>query len=441
MQQTLFFIPHEWFDGRLLIGWLVIGALVFIWLLIRNGMSQDTWTFLPFYGLVAGILWLVVPQLEVYGVNPQDPTGDQIKVGLALRGYGVMLLLAIVSGVGLILSRCKQAGYNPDQILSLAFWMTLAGIAGARILYVVQKHEDFFGGNASLKDTIVSVVDMTKGGLVVYGSLIGGMLAAIIFFRITKLSFLRTADLIAPGMMLGLAIGRIGCLMNGCCYGGICDNEMPGLRFPTGSPPYMQQLYFGDLLGMTTVQKSDDSIYERRVVSVQPGGIADSLKIPVDDMVTINPGDPSLLKYYKENVTTWDDERELVIYLDSEKLGRSFTVPVNELADRSVKVHPTQIYSSINAVLLCLALWFMWTIRKFDGEVFALMLIFYSIARFMLEIVRRDEAGLMGTSLTISQWVSIGTIVVGLALMAYVRAWGKPAVNRLESPSVGTSIV
>jgi phosphatidylglycerol:prolipoprotein diacylglycerol transferase len=436
MQQTLFFIPHEWFDGRLLIAWLVVSGLVFAWLLIRQGMSADTWSFLPVAGIVAAVIYFVLPQLEVYGVNPADPAGDFVKLGLAVRGYGVFLCLAIVLGVGLVLLRCRQVDIDPDRILTLAFWMTICGIAGARMLYVVQKSEEFFGRGASLPETIVGVMDMTKGGLVVYGSLIGGMLAAIVYFRVTRMSFAKLADLIVPGMLLGLAIGRIGCLMNGCCYGGICNINLPSLEFPAGSPPYLQQLVHGDLLGMSTEQNVDNDKFMRTVTQVDANGVASDLGIDVGDHVTIETPDSMRIEFFKKNRKKWTDPREFVLYIDSEKLG-VLTVPLDQIQNRTLPVHPTQIYSAINAGLLSLLLWFYWPIRRFDGEVFALMLILYSIGRFLLEIIRGDESGLLGSSLTISQWVSVGTIVVGFALMAYVRFRGEPLpAGNPEMPTV-----
>jgi len=99
----------------------------------------------------------------------------------------------------------------------------------------------------------------------------------------------------------------------------------------------------------------------------------------------------------------------------------SITVPVADLPARSRAVYPTQIYSAINAFLLCLVLWFYWTIRKYDGEVFALMLILYSVGRFLMELIRIDEKGQLGTGLTISQLISVAMIILGVSLLAYAR--------------------
>ena len=438
MHQTLLFIPHEWFAGRLLLVWLVFSAILMVWSLWRQGGSKETWSYLPVLSVGALVIWFVLPQLEIEGVNPADPTGPLIKVGLAIRGYGIFLLLAIVSGVGLTLWRSRAVGIDQDQILSLAFWMTVSGMVGARLLYVVQKSDDFLHVDATWGEKLIGVLDMTKGGLVVYGSLIGGVLAALVFLRVTKLPVLKTADLIAPGMVLGLAIGRIGCLMNGCCYGGICaSDQLPALRFPAGSPPYMQQLSYGELLGLTTKANdgSNSRDFSRIVTDVIPDSLAAGMGIIVGDQLSIYAPDSLRIHFFKTQTDQPELGRRLALEVSSQRQG-SLQVPLSQISSRSLRVHPTQVYSSIDAFLLCLLLSVYWTLRKYDGEVFALMLILHSIARFMLEVIRRDEGGLFGTVLTISQWVSVVVLIFGVVLMGYVRLT-KTAENSLLSASPG----
>ena len=212
--------------------------------------------------------------------------------------------------------------------------------------------------------------------------------------------------------------------MNGCCYGGICDVEgLPSLKFPAGSPPYMQQLSYGDLLGMKTIPHEADEDFVRTVTAIEAGAIADQLGIHSGDHVTIFTPDPMRVQFFKQQPNQWNEARELVLYVDSDRQGQ-LVVPLSQLSPLSHPIHPTQIYSSINAFLLCGVLWFFWRVRKYDGEVFALMLVLYSIARFLLEMIRQDESGLLGTSLTISQWVSVVTLVVGLVMFGVVR--GRP---------------
>ena len=109
--------------------------------------------------------------------------------------------------------------------------------------------------------------------------------------------------------------------------------------------------------------------------------------------------------------------------VEGDRIGR-VAVPLSDIP-RSRGVHPTQIYSSINALVLCLFLWFYWHVRRNDGEVMGLMLILYPISRFVLELIRNDEVGQFGTDLTISQWVSVLTIACGIGLFAYSRMFGK----------------
>lgn len=437
MQQTLFSIPHSWFEGPLLVAWLLIGWSVLAYNVWRHGWNQNAFGFLPMFGIVAAIIWFVLPSVEVSGVNPDDPLGPYVKQGLAIRGYGLFMVLGIAAGTWLVLLRCRQAGTDPDQVLTLAFWMILCGIAGARTFFVIQNRDQFFGTDLPTGQALLNIVDMTKGGLVVYGSLIGGMLAAVVFFKITRLPFGRLADLIAPGMVLGLAFGRLGCLMNGCCFGGVCSADLPAVQFPPGSPPYMRQLEEGQLLGITTVKNELKSGSSERlptpldfhltVQSVKDDSIAASMGLEPEQRVNIYVPDSLLLRHFKSegNSPTVVDQ-ELAVIVDTDD-GNRLSVPLSSLPGQSLRVHPTQIYSAITAALLCATLWFFWPVRSADGEVFALMLILYPIARFLHEIIRRDEAGQFGTELTISQWVSLATVLLGFLLFGWFRMYGKVA--------------
>ena len=139
--------------------------------------------------------------------------------GLPIRGYGVMMLLAVLAGTGLAVWRGRRMGLDPDLIVSLTFWMFVPGILGARISYVVEYWPDQYWPvyqQNGLPAILVAVINVTEGGLVVYGALLGGVLGLVLFVRKYRLPLLATCDLITPSLMLGLALGRIGCLLNGC---------------------------------------------------------------------------------------------------------------------------------------------------------------------------------------------------------------------------------
>ncbi len=91
-----------------------------------------------------------------------------------------------------------------------------------------------------------------RGGLVVYGMLVVGGLALIVFIYRHHLPGLALADLIAPSVVLGLGLGRVGCFLNGCCFGGPCDLPW-GVQFPAGSPPHEQQIRLGQVYGLLIV--------------------------------------------------------------------------------------------------------------------------------------------------------------------------------------------
>jgi phosphatidylglycerol:prolipoprotein diacylglycerol transferase len=312
-------------------------------------------------------------------------------------------MLAILAAVGLVLERCRRFGLDADKVLSLCFWMVIIGILGARIFFVVQKFGSFEG--ASLMD----LLDMTKGGLVVYGSLVGGVLAALVCFWYSKLPVLETLDVLAPAMVLGLAIGRIGCLMNGCCYGGPCSVDYPmGLRFPAGSTPYMEQLTEGSLLGLVTTQGPSGEGY-RIVERVEPGSIGEELGISAGEKMAVYAPDPVRLA-----AVDWKNEKPsgLTIDIDADRTGTR-SILVERVNNWSLPIHPTQIYASINAALLCWVLWLLSERRQFAGQVFAVLIIVYPVSRFLLEIIRQDESGVFGTDLTISQWFSIFLLFLG----------------------------
>jgi phosphatidylglycerol:prolipoprotein diacylglycerol transferase len=93
---------------------------------------------------------------------------------------------------------------------------------------------------------------------------------------------------------------------------------------------------------------------------------------------------------------------------------------LGQFPPRSLPVHPTQIYASVNAGLIFLVLWFYYPFRRRDGEVFALFLVLYPLARIVEEFIRDDETGQLGTPFTISQWISFGLLAIAAGLWIYL---------------------
>ncbi|MEZ6115292.1 MAG: prolipoprotein diacylglyceryl transferase [Pirellulaceae bacterium] len=234
------------------------------------------------------------------------------------------------------------------------------------------------------------------------------------------------ADLIAPSLALGLAIGRVGCLMNGCCYGGPCSYPW-AITFPPHSPPYSEQTADGTFLGIGFAEPADAAMGVV-VARVTADSVADAAGITANArIVSLDGYEVNSLDNVKSVLSRATSE--VAVTLDS---GRSIVL-ANPRPQRSLPIHPTQVYSALNATLLCLFALALYPFRHRDGQVIAMLLTLYAITRFLLEVIRTDEGSFGGTGLTISQNVSV-LMAVGLAVLwasIYLRpaklAWPRKA--------------
>jgi phosphatidylglycerol:prolipoprotein diacylglycerol transferase len=154
-----------------------------------------------------------------------------IELGpFSIHWYGVMVALGFLAGLWTAGRRGLHEGIAAEKIIDLGPWLIIGAIVGARTLYVISYWQEFFEGKP-----LVEVFMVWKGGLVFYGGLIGASLACILYVRLKKLPLWKVADIFAPSIALGYVFGRIGCLLNGCCYGRACSLPW-AIRFPEGNP-------------------------------------------------------------------------------------------------------------------------------------------------------------------------------------------------------------
>lgn len=153
---------------------------------------------------------------------------DLIKIGpLTLHAYGSMLALSFLFGVLLARYRAKSRGVSERDVMDLFQILVLSAIAGARVLFVVF-HLDSYAGRWW------HMFYLWEGGLTLYGGILLCFLSAAFFLKRRRVSFLLMADVMAPSLGLGIMITRLGCFLNGCCYG--LPTEHPfGRCFPPGS--------------------------------------------------------------------------------------------------------------------------------------------------------------------------------------------------------------
>ena len=147
---------------------------------------------------------------------------------LPIRWYGVMMALAFVAGLWTATRRARLVNVHGEVIADTMLWLMVGSIVGARFVYVTTYwKQEFANGPFS------EVFMIQHGGLVYYGGLIGASVAGIGYLLWKRLPVWKIADILAPSIALGSVFGRIGCLLNGCCYGYACSLPW-AIHFPPG---------------------------------------------------------------------------------------------------------------------------------------------------------------------------------------------------------------
>lgn len=284
---------------------------------------------------------------------------------IGFPAYFVLLVSGFLFATATGVLWARRIGQNPDVIVDLGLAMLLAGVAGGRILHVIadgyfwdyvhlctdpSKVDLPFGHDECLKraegvwDAATNLCHPQQdcfgwakfwaGGLTYYGGFLGASLGAWYLLRRDRFPFWKAADMAGFAVPLGLAFGRMGCLLAGCCFG--AESNVPwALSFPPRSAA-------------------------------------------------------------------------------SEAQWKAHTLPSMGLW--SHPVHPTQVYeSAASLAIAAFCLLYVHPRKRYDGQVFAAFLALYAIARFLLEILRRDDRGGM-LGLSTSQLIGVGLVAVAAAI-------------------------
>jgi phosphatidylglycerol:prolipoprotein diacylglycerol transferase len=261
---------------------------------------------------------------EIPGIHVKLFGHEMTLFHVKIFGYGMMLFFAFIGSMYIAARRAKREKIDPEIIYDMAFYVFIGGLVGARLFYVVQ----YWGVKVH---GFWEIFEIWKGGIVLYGSILGGTGAFFFYRRLRPFPLLPMLDVIAPALAFGIAIGRIGCFLNGCCYGDTCSLPW-AVQFPKHSPP-------------------------------------------------------------------WESE-----------VGRSLIPPS---AESTLPLHPTQLYSTLDGLILMTLLFAYFPVRKRDGQVMGLLMLTYPISRFLIEQLRNDE-GVFFAGMTISQFISLGIFTFGL---------------------------
>jgi phosphatidylglycerol:prolipoprotein diacylglycerol transferase len=141
-----------------------------------------------------------------------------------------MMAVAFLAGFWTASRRCVRDGLSAEKILDLGPWLIIGAILGARTLYVTTYWQESFAGRP-----FYEIFEIWNGGLVYYGGLVGAVLGGLIYSRLKKVPVWKLADALAPSIALGYVFGRIGCFLNGCCFGRACDLPW-AVHYPADNP-------------------------------------------------------------------------------------------------------------------------------------------------------------------------------------------------------------
>lgn len=367
--------------------------------------------------------------------------------GFNIKTYGFCLMVGFLSAVWLAMRRAVRVKADPDRVLDISFLCLLFGVGGARAFYVIHYWTPQF---SDAPNRFLAMIDITEGGLEFLGGFIGATIATVVYAYWKKQSLRLYLDIMAPGAMWGLAFGRLGCFFNGCCFGGVCETPLThearyewAVRFPFASPAHWREweerqvsvpaeliatgkdklqpwLVPNSLLSMS-VEKREGPIRKLR-----------DLKDAWDRAKAEAPDAPETKKLEaavdaaKKKLEARQKEYASLIYAQSfpsrvEPSRRTSVSELERLASqfRSLPVHPTQLYASINAFLLSAFLSALFYARKRHGVVIVMLLVLYPIQRTIEEMIRVDNPHDVG-GLTVSQFVSLMLFLTGILLLVYL---------------------
>jgi len=301
-------------------------------------------------------------------------------IHLSVKSYGFMMVVGFLAAVTLIRRLSVKITPDPQLITNAALYSLIGGVVGARVFFVIHYFDKF-------AQRPIEVFYIWQGGLELLGGVVLAIAVIIFYLIYHKLPVRKYLDILAVGLMLALVFGRIGCFLNGCCYGKPTDLPW-GVRFPYYSFAYLSQTQ-----------------PDPRRNRAEP-----HLKLP-DEYFGYEDEDGAFYSGLKPMDCLTEEQR----------------AEVTKGKYRCLPVQPTQFYASAISAVWCLVLYLFWRrtqradlagaakILAKPGSVFALMFVFYGISRFSIEFLRDDNPFELA-GLTISQLIGIGMILLGIVL-------------------------
>jgi len=162
---------------------------------------------------------------------------ELIRLGpFAIRSYGALLALSFLLGIFWSIKRAKKSGLNPKYILDLALVVFISSLLGARFFYVVFHLDEFRDHWLDVISPIQSSGDLGIGGLTLLGGVVLAVTSGVFYLRVKSQNVWQVADIVAPSFPLGIFLTRLGCFLNGCCFGKPSPEDTWGVIFPESCP-------------------------------------------------------------------------------------------------------------------------------------------------------------------------------------------------------------
>ena len=320
---------------------------------------------------------------------------------LTVKSYGAMMVCGFIAAIFVIRRLSRGMGrQDAEHITTAALYSLIAGIVGARIFYVIHYWQQFRGRG------LLEIFAVWKGGLELLGGVLLAILVIVVYLWVKKLPVRRYLDILAVGLMLALVFGRLGCFLNGCCFGKPA-NSFISVRFPYGSLAYQSQV------------RPDLARHRGKP----------HLELPLEFFGFVDHDDqwvPATKEFQYE------------YYLKPfDMLTPQEKAEVEQGPYRCLPVWPTEILESLSALISCILLYLHRRkgislekqgkpVPAFfkSGTTFALMFIIYGTMRFFIEYIR-DDNPIQFDGLTVSQNLSIVLVIANLILL-WIFAKAKP---------------
>ena len=355
-------------------------------------------------------------------------------LNLPIRGYGLILMIGFLGGAWWAARRAARVKCDPDLVINLGFAALIASVVGARLFYVLHYWDDHFANRSWW-----AAVDITAGGMEFYGGFIAAFSTVLVYLWLKRVSLRLYMDILAPSVMFGMGMARVGCFLNGCCWGAVCDvQQVPwAVRFPYASPAAYRQweeriiTYPAELIA--TYQDGSAALIPRDELSpsADPYRAAQTAYRQAReayDQARANHADTATLAVLQKTRDAakkkWDKSSVEL----SRVLRQEATYAVNPsqmqalVADESRHthaVHPVQLYASLDGITLAILLNILFYRRKQHGMVAGVLFLMYPIMRFCEEVIRSDNPhDVIG--FTISQFISLAIFAGGILYLVLI---------------------